>query len=230
MRIWILLATLLTAALGAVEAGDPPVAPAGTASLHGLWRTSEGGKPERFWARLLSIEKRFGGHRMLQVVYDPPPRAAMGGTVLVDHPFALLDDRLRLVAWNGRHTLTRVVRIKGEAGYQVTRELQIGEGKDARPTSQEATLPGPRTWERHLAPLLLALVWRSGSSGSAPVSDPLGGGPSWTLSWDGVQVRFGERQHRIEQDAQGRLHRLLDPADQPVLVVSEWLDDPEATP
>lgn len=202
MRLAILL--VLAAAAPAV---DPlPVLPAEGQELHGRLHAEGGAAAAPFWLRLGLPEARFAGGRMLELVWEPPPAAALAGTVLADCPFVLLDAQARVLAWNGRHTLSQA---EPEAqGYRVLRGVVEGAGIDAREVAHERRLPGPRAWDRRLAPLLLALAWRADGAATVPVTDLFGDLPPIELSWRGADVRCGAETWRAEAGPHGRLQRL----------------------
>jgi hypothetical protein len=198
-----------------------PRAPEGRLELHGTFNG------ERFWARLNPPDQRFGGHRMLELVYTPPAAAAVAGAHLSDTPFLLLDDRLRLVALNGRDTLNRA-EARAD-GYSVTREIEgrsIDDG-DAAAVPDERTVPGARGWDERLAPVLLTLVWRNGARGEMPTVD-LFGPPSAasSASWRDSQAVIAGRQVRITPDAAGRVARIDDAAGSAILTVTAWITAP----
>lgn len=208
---------LLLAALVATADDLLPRAPAGEAELHGALHG------ERFWARLTGPKPEYGGNRVLQLVYTPPPPQVLGGARLPECPFLLLDDRLRLVAWNGRDTLARVL---GDAtGYSITREEEAptADGKDVTPIARELRAVGPRGWDERLAPLFLALGWRAGGHGVVPTYDLFAVTPiAAATSWDDRLVTISGRPHHAVPDTAGRLARLEDAAGKPVLTVTAW--------
>ena len=213
---------LLTLTILALPAADLlPTAPSGPVELHGLFHG------ERFWARLNPPEARFGGHRMLELLYSPPTPAAVAGAHLVDCPFLLLDERLRLMAWNGRDTTQQV--LPTARGYRVVRELErpIEVGKDSAPDSvpdsDERDITMPRGWDERLVPVLLALAWRTGSRGEVPIADLFGPpAAASTVSWQDRAVVIGGRPHQATADASGRLARLDDAAGTVVLSITAW--------
>lgn len=211
------LVPLLLLALAAAAADLLPTAPQGVVEVHGTFNG------ERFWTRLNPPEARFGNHRMLELLYTPPKPTALAGAHLVDCPFLLLDDRLRLMAWNGRDTTQQVVPTK--TGYRVTRELErpIDAGKDTAPDSDERDIAMARGWDERLAPVLLLLAWRAGTTGEVPVADLFGPtAAASTASWRDGEVLIGGRPFRATADANGRLARLDDAAGTAVLTVTAW--------
>jgi hypothetical protein len=157
---------LLIAGLRAASADEgivcePPL-PAVRLDLHGMLR----GSP--FWARLLPGDPRFGGHRVLQLVYDPPPAAAAAGIELCDCPFILVDQALGVLAWNGRDLGSSAVPA-APAGYRVTLLMRSGSGPDAKPVEVAWTRRSPVAWEASIVPVLLAFAWHAGGHGTAPV-------------------------------------------------------------
>lgn len=206
--------------LAVAMAGDDllPKAPAGTVELHGTWDGA------RFWMRLNPPDAAYGNQRMLELVYTPPAPERLAGTHLPDAPFLLLDERLRLVAWNGRDTMSRV--LAGAHGYAVTRELEraTDDKKDVTPSSDERKVSGARGWDERLAPVLLALAWTAGSRGEVPIYDLFGAAPvPSAASWRDQQVMIAGRSFRAVADASGRLARLDDAAGNPALTVTAWI-------
>lgn len=198
-----------------------PTAPAGVVELHGTFNG------ERFWARLNPPEARFNNHRMLELLYTPPKPEAVAGAHLVDCPFLLLDERLRLMAWNGRDTTQQVLPIKG--GYRVVRELErpIAVGKDSAPDSapdsDEREVAMPRGWDERLVPVMLTLAWRAGAQGEMPIADLFGpSSAASSVSWQDGAVTISGRPYRATPDASGRLARLDDAAGTAVLTVTAW--------
>ncbi|GDY14189.1 hypothetical protein LBMAG53_30670 [Planctomycetota bacterium] len=217
---------LLFAALAAAEpAPIPPIAPAGQAELHG----TVGG--QRFWARLLPADPQFAGNRVLRLVYTPPAPAELGGVVLGDSPLLLVDDRLRLVAWNGRDTLNQVRRQK--TAYTVVREVHP-DGERGAPAEDRRTIAGEPAWELRLSGILLALCWTPGSRGEERLVDAFGPrhGESLTIRWTDREATIAGRAFRIESAGQ-RLKRLAPvapPEDAAAVVeVAGWLS-PEPPP
>lgn len=206
----------LTAALSAGEA--LPAAPEAVRELHGTL----GG--ERFWARLTPPNPAFGNNRVLQLVYTPPPPAALAGAHLPDCPFLLVDASLRLVAWNGRDTQA-AVRVDRN-GYRVTRDEEIPtqDGADAVPSSRTIAVPGPAGWDERIAPVLIALAWRAGGSAEVPCYDLFAAAPTASaVRWTDTQVVIAGRQHRAVADTAGRLLRLEDASGGPVITVTAWI-------
>jgi len=209
---------LLTLLLACAAAEDLPTAPAGSPELHG---TLAG---ERFWIRLNPAKAEFGGDRMLELVYGPPAPAQVGGALLPDCPFLLLDQHLLVVAYNGRDSLTQVVMRK--AGYHVTREEEhkTEDGKAAAATTREVDVAGPRGWDERLAPVLLALVWKRDGHGTVPSYDLFAAAPLRSaVSWNGEQVTIAGRACHATADSAGRLQRLDDAAGKPILTVTSWI-------
>jgi hypothetical protein len=230
MRIPFLVSALLAACLllpGALRAAAAPSDPAGASAslpvlaaaeqeLHGTW----GGQP--FWARLRSADARFGGKRALEVVYTPPAPETIERVVLSDCPFVLVDDQLRVIAWNGRDTASQVVPSAKPPGYKVTRDVLVGEGGEQRNDPQVRVLAGSPAWDLHLAPLLLALAWHAGGAGQTRLVDLFGAraADQLALSWSGAQVTLAGAACTAEPAADGSLKRLLDAQGKAVLEVT----------
>jgi hypothetical protein len=205
-RAAFLLFALLPAGLIAADA-PPPVAPAaGTLEMNG----SLHGQP--FWARLLPTDSKFGGNRVLQLVYTPPTPEALAGAHLVDCPFVLLDGQLRVMAWNGRDSLTNAVHDPKAGAYQVIREVMVKQGDDERPTPEKRAIPGPPGWDLRLAPVLLALGWNANSTAQVRAVDLFGprNAEALQISWAEGKVLAGGQAWTAEADADGRLKRLTD--------------------
>ena len=233
MRITFLNSGLIAGALaarlllpGALGAADAPPDPASASAslptmaapdqeLHGTWD----GQP--FWARLRSPDVRFGGKRALEVVYTPPAPEALGRVVVSDCPFVLVDDQLRVIAWNGRDTASQVVPNAKPPGYKVTRDVLVGEGGEQHNDPQVRVIAGTPAWDLHLAPLLLALAWRTGGTGQTRLVDLFGtrAAEQPTLSWTGPQVTLDGAAYTAEPAPDGTLKRLLDAQGKPVLEV-----------
>lgn len=213
----------LALVLAAAAAGEDPLprAPAAVAELHGTFAGA------RFWARLTLPKAEFGGHRVLELVYSPPAPTDLGGAHLPDCPYLLLDDRLRLVAWNGRDTLARAVYAR--TGYQVVREVEgaTEDGKDRVPRADERAITAPPGWDERLAPVLLALAWRHGSAGTVPCVDLFGPpAAASAVTWRDETATIAGRSHRIRGDAAGRLAELTDASGATVLAVTAWIAPP----
>jgi hypothetical protein len=206
-----------------VMAGEDllPRSPAAPVTLHGLLAG------ERFWAKLGAPDPAYGGNRILEVVYTPPRPEVLAGAHLIDCPFILLDDRLRLIAWNGRDTLGKAVATAN--GYAVTREVlrPTEDAKDEVPVAEERQVVGARGWDERLAPLLLAFAWQPGSRGEIPCHDLFAAvsTPS-AVSWRDRQVVISGRSYSATADATGRLLRLDDAAGRPAISVTAWIAAP----
>ena len=196
--------------------------PTGTWSCHGTAILRGQGAPERFWLRLLPPEPSFGGHRVLQVVYSPPPPQALGGTHLADVPFLLLDDQARIVAWNERSGLSQAAPGSTAAATWVV-TLDRTPENHTELVSQQRQVPGPRGWDRSIAPLLLALSWRAGTRADLPLVDLFGDQAPARCTWNGTAVNLDQEALTVEPDADGRLKRLIDAKGTPLVVVQDWL-------
>lgn len=172
----------------------------------------------RFWARLTPADKQFGNNRVMQLVYTPPPAAELGGAHLTDCPFLLLDPQLRVVAWNGRDSGSKVVP-GVPTGYAITRETTVGEGDDKRIQLMARTLAGDRGWDLRIAPVLLAIGWHAGTSASVRVVDLFGprSAEAMTLTWKDTAVTIAGAPCTAVADENGRL-KSLNAADGTVLL------------
>ncbi len=198
-----------------------PKAPTVQREFHGVLGS------DRFWARLTTPKEEFAKQRVLQLVYAPPKPDQIGGAHLIDCPYLLVDDRLRLVAWNGRDSLSRV--IANARGYVISREEEqkTADGKELTPSSRDISIQGPRGWDERLAPILLALAWRANSTGSVPCYDLFAPVPIQSaVAWENTHVTIAGRKYEAQADSLGRLARLLDSTAAPVLTITAWTEPP----
>jgi hypothetical protein len=204
----------------AADAADPPLPVLRTAEVLEVHGRLDG---QPFWARLLAPDATFNHHRVLQLVYAPPAPEAVAGARLADCPFVLIDGNARVVAWNGRDSLSQVVPA-APSGYSVVRELSTGEGDAASLSSDKRTIRGERGWDLHLAPLLLALTWTAGATGEVAVVDLFGAREKDALraSWNGEKVTIGGDGYTAAADGQGRLARLVDALGMARIEVDGW--------
>jgi hypothetical protein len=192
--------------------GEPPPLPlptladTGRIELHGNFR----GQP--FWARLLPPDKQYGGNRMLQLLFTPPLPAEIDGTVLVDCPFILLDDSLRILAWNGRDGSSQVLTIAAPVGYKVSRERHQQEGTDVKPVVKTRIISTVHAWDLRLAPILLAIGWHAGASAEVNLVDLFGprAPERLKLRWNPDGVVLAKEAMTVEADANGLLKKLSD--------------------
>ncbi len=214
-----------------LSAADLPVLPDGTWECHGTVRLRGQEQAERFWLRLLPPDKEFAGNRVLQIVYTPSPASALGGTHLADVPFVLLDGNARVMAWNDRAGMSQVTPGKaGTATYVASRDRTPTDHTEI--VTDERIIPGERGWDRTLAPVLLALVWRADQKLLLPCVDLFADEPTATIAWDGPAVTLAGQQLRVEPDTGGRLKRLVDAQGTPVVTITDWLKEgpPHALP
>ncbi len=219
--ISLFLGLLLLACQGRMLAAEDlsPALPAGTWEVHGNAKLRGQSLADRFWLRLLPADPVYGRNRILQVVYTPPPATALGGTRLSDTPFVLLDPHSRLMAWNDRGSSSQMQPAAGM--YVVGRDRTPSD--DTNIVIDEKKLSVERGWDRSLAPLLLALLWRTESTASFPCVDLFGDEPTTTLSWHGPLVTCGQDTWQVMADANGRLAKLLDAQGGELVSVSAWL-------
>jgi hypothetical protein len=196
-----------------------PALPSGTWEVHGKAKLRGQDVAARFWLRLLPTDPVYGRNRILQVVYTPPPPAALGGTHLSDTPFVLLDPRSRLMAWNDRGSSSQMQPATGM--YIVGRDRTTSD--DTNIIVDEKKFSVERGWDRSLVPLLLALLWQAESTASLPCVDLFGDAPTTMLSWHGPLVTCGQDTWRVVADANGRLAKLLDAQGGELVSVSAWL-------
>ena len=216
-----LMLALLALVPGLAMAAEASL-PAGTWSCHGTAILRGQLVPERFWIRLLPPDPSFGGHRVLQVVYTPSPPQALGGTHLADVPFLLLDDQARIVAWNERTGVSQAAPGSTAAATWVV-TLDRTPENHTELVSEQRQVPGPRGWDRSIAPLLLALSWRVGTRAELPLVDLFGDESAARCAWDGTSVSLDKQVLTVEPDADDRLKRLVDANGSPLVVVQEWL-------
>lgn len=201
-----------------------PSLPTGTWECHGTVKLRGQDTAERFWLRLLPPDKEFAGNRVLQLVYTPPPATALGGTHLADVPFVLLDTNARVMAWNDRAGMSQVTPGKaGSATYVASRDRTPTDHTEI--ATDERIIPGERGWDRSLAPLLLALVWRADQHVQLPCVDLFADEPSTTVSWNGPLVEVAGQQLRVVPDAAGRLQTLVDAQGVALVTVTGWLKE-----
>jgi hypothetical protein len=177
------------------------------------------GKP--FWARLRAADGKFENNRMLELVYTPPPPAQLDNTVLSDCPFVLLDSHLRVIAWNGRHGLSKVIRTDGR--YKVQRELMETAGGEGEATTRTMTMTVGPAWDLHIAPILLAMCWRADASARVPVVD-LFGAQVKKLSyavWSPGKIEIAGETLQATAGADGRLIKLDDSKGYSVLTIRQ---------
>ncbi len=180
------------------------VLPTGTTEIHGRWRT--GATLEPFWARLLAPDPAYGGHRVLQVVYQPPAPATLGGTTLLDCPFLLVDGAGRLIAWNERtgHSSAELT-----AGVYVVQRDRTPDALSSITLVEARVGPAP-AWDRTMAPLLLALTWTPAGRATVPVVDLYGGQPASAVAWNRGEVSLAGQACRAFAGPTGTLIRLQD--------------------
>jgi hypothetical protein len=212
------LCLLALLATGLAAADLLPTPPAEALELHGQLGT------DRFWMRLTLPKPEFQGRRVVELVYTPPTAKDLAGAHLSDCPFLLVDDHLRLVAWNGRDSLSQVV--SSPDGYQITREevARTYDDKDDVATARKLTATGPAGWDERLAPAMLTLVWRAGSRGEVPCYDLFSASPAVSaVSWRDSELMIAGRPFRIVPDTSGRVARIEDASGHPVLTVTAWI-------
>ncbi len=211
IALFLLLLATYSSATTTLSAGEALI-DATQQELHGTFA----GQP--FWARLTQPDKQFGNNRVLHLVYTPPSAADLDGAHLSDCPFLLLDQQLRIVAWNGRDTGTQAVPA-APTGYSITREVSVVEGDDKRIDLQQRSITGERGWDLRAAPILLALGWRRGSTLSVRAIDLFGPrhGEALTVTWQDAAVTIAGTAYTAVSDEQGRL-KSLTAADGAVLI------------
>ena len=181
----------------------PPVQPAAVQELHG---TLDG---QHFWARLKAPDPQFAGNRVLELVYTPPLPDQLAGAHLSDTPFVLVDDRLRVVAWNGRDTGSTVTP-NAPTGYRIGRDIEKGEGVDRHVENERRTIAGERGWDLRLAPILLALAWKAASNAEVRVIDLFGPrhAEALTVRWTTTAVTIAGQTWTIIPGSDGRVQAI----------------------
>lgn len=178
----------------------------------------------RFWMRLLPLDKQFGG-RVLQLVYTQPTPETLGGTVLVDHPFILLDPRGAILAWNERQEGVSGIVLKDKT-YSVTlgRFEGVKENAQLKQIDRKAPVNAP-LWDTSVAPLILALCWKDGERSVSSLNffqqeppKPL------KISWNTTTMTIGTDTWTIGADAQGRLKTLTKADKTLTLQIDGWKD------
>jgi hypothetical protein len=218
-RWWPALCTLLVLLIAAISPGHGRLGAAEatldetnqvsidgqTFTVNGTWN----GQP--FWARLLKPDPHFGNHRVLQLLWTPPLPSDLDGVHLADCPFLLLDEQARVVAWNGRDSISQITP-SGADSYKVSRELSRKTGTDTQPVVGNRTIGGGRGWDLHLAPLLLALSWKAGSNAHVHVIDFFGSHAAEKMSaqWHDQEAVINSISYHITADALGHLAKMTD--------------------
>ncbi|MFW5845533.1 MAG: hypothetical protein ACOCXJ_04835, partial [Planctomycetota bacterium] len=204
-----------------LPASELPQAAAGVQERYGSWN----GEP--FWLRLREPDERFGGMRVLELLYTPAGPEILAGTVLGDHPFLLLDEHLRLRAWNERGGSGSAAEYREDSdppAYHILAEVHRGEQVQISRRRHAA----PPAWDRQLLPLLVLLLepvqpetvvpTLSVFSLAEPVPQPA------TITT--TQVRIGETVWEIQREEDGAIAALLDADGEVVLQVGQ-LPPPE---
>jgi hypothetical protein len=201
--VWIIIAAAVITG-GWSDAAELPTMDPSACELHGVMF----GQP--FWAKLLVSDAQFGNNRVLQLVYTPPAFEKMDGAHLSDCPFVLVDEHLRIVAWNGRDSASSAEQSLKPPGYRISRDLLVGEGDAKHSEGVKRALPGELGWDLHLAPVLLALGWKEGASCQVRVIDLFG--TRWqdqmTIGWTGHEVTAAGQAWVVTPDEHGQLKRL----------------------
>jgi hypothetical protein len=186
-----------------ISASNAPSISADQQIFHGIFNDHP------FWLRLQAPDKQFGKNRVCQLVYTQPDEKTLGGTSITDCPFILIDTTARIVAWNGRDKGSKIVPA-APTGYSITKESLHGEGLDREIHLADLTIPGDRAWDLHLAPVQLALTWKSGSTGTIRVIDFFGSrhAEKLTATWTDTNVAIAGTNYTITADKNGQLATL----------------------
>jgi hypothetical protein len=197
-----------------------PVAPAGQVELHGRLR----GQP--FWLRLSPPQPELGGKRRLDLLFTPPAPAEISGSLMHDSPVLVVDEHLGLIRWDNRDGATGLTRTAAPDGYKLMREVH---GAEDRIELLQRSLPGEPAWDLHLAPLLVAIVWRGDAPPSAMRTvdfwGPRAAEPLRTTI-AGTAVVIGGSATTASADPAGRLRALVGADGAALLTVDGWIDPP----
>ena len=193
----------------------------GLQEWHGQWQ----GQP--VWLRLLPPDEGLNGQRLMKLLYSQPAPPDLGGVVLADHPWVLLNPSGFLVAWHERGSSGSQIQFDERTGYAVTAEYeqQIGDQLFAQ-VEHYHLMHGP-AWMHHCWPLMLSLCWQEGTTASVPVSQFFRLSPDQVMTtrlrWESHQLWMDDQLFRIRPDEHGRLAEIIDQHGQSLLSVSEWL-------
>ncbi len=198
----VMIRYLVLAALATGLVAQDPTLPPGTIEVQGRWRTGDTLAP--FWARLRPPSAEFGGHRLLQLVYEPPAPARLGGTHITDCPFLLLDGAARIIAWNERkgHSEAQMQ----QTAYHVLRDRTPNDQAEIEPIEVRIS-PAP-AWDATVAPLLLALTWTADGRATVPTVDLYGDHPPAAVAWNRTEVSLSGQACRAVAAPTGTLLRL----------------------
>ncbi|MFW5828953.1 MAG: hypothetical protein ACOCXA_01715 [Planctomycetota bacterium] len=193
----VLLPWLLIAAEGAALPG--------VQELHGSFH----GEP--FWLRLRLPNASYQGHRVLELLYQPPAPGSLGGTILRGHPDVLVDDQLRVIAWKERGDAATAALWRGGQASRYESAYEFLDDDTFQVVNRQQEMPAP-VWERTLAPLLALLV--------RPEALPLRG---WCLSLfqrgprqplpvvlDQDELRIGDERYAVRRDPGGGIITITD--------------------
>lgn len=199
-----------------LSAADPAFLSEKQIECHGLFQG------QRFWMRLLPHDKQFGG-RVLQLVYTQPTPEALGGTVLVDYPFILLDSRGAILAWNERQDGVSGIVYKDKS-YSVTlgRFEGVKENALLKQVDRKAPVNAP-LWDTSIAPLILALCWKDGERSVSALNFFQQEPPKPTkISWNTTTMTIGTDTWTIAADGQGKLKTLTKADKTLTLQIDGW--------
>lgn len=176
-----------------------------------------------FWARWQIPSAEFAGHRALQLVYTPPTPELLDGAHLIDCPFILLDERARILAWNGRDSLSFLAPLDKGRGYRVSREIANQAGGDKPIQTQELMVASGLQWDLRLLPIHLALVWTATGTGHETAMDLFAAKtpPPTDVRWAPGVLTVGAVTWHVEADSRGFIGKLMDDANRCRLQVAE---------
>ena len=197
-----------------------------------------------YWIRLSSPDQRFGGNRIMQLVYVPRKPAENATTVNEDHPFLLLNGKAQIIAWNERGSGLSGFEYRTNRenpGYAINIERsRTDENGDLVPIEVRVNFTSPTPiWDGHLAPLMLALTYQSAALKDRgdiviPAVDFFGPQTPLKLSplvlTDNTVTLPNGLKGTITADEQGRLKSITGPDGAVIFTVTAWLSDKQATP
>ena len=201
---------------GNLPAADPAFISDKQLECHGVFQG------QRFWMRLMPLDKQFGG-RVLQLVYTQPTPESLGGTVLVAHPFILLDARGAVLAWNERQDGVSGIVYKDKT-YNVTLGRFEGTKENAvlKQADRKAPVSAP-LWDSSLAPLILALCWKDGERSVSALNFFQQEPPKpQKIAWNTTTFTIGTDIWTISADGQGRLKTLTKADKTLTLQIDGW--------
>lgn len=191
--------------------------------FHGRYNNND------FWMRLLPADKRYGGGRILELLYTPYAKDRFAGAIMVDHPQILVDTKLRIQAWKegrGPHqTGFGNVMYRGDQKpfrYVITRETEDSEGEAV---ADERAIPGAAGCDLHILPILIACAYAKGVEADARVVDLFGGRyrENMTAKLRAGGYSIGDSKWVITADANGYVKTIKDQNGKEILSITKFL-------